>query len=149
MSAAAGQPSSTGLPTSERGKGDSLKATATAREQSPRPRPHVTCAACRRALAQKERSFRGAFTQCELANNAVEFRAEFFWLSAGGRVFRVPREWAKKQHPGGLGALEKGSSDANEAFSFHTERGQAAWRTFEVGYLVPCPNGPRPRCDIV
>ena len=115
----------------------SLKATAAAR-QAPSPRATL-CAACRGALAHG-RSFRGAFTQCQVAHNAEEFHKDFVWLFAQKRVYRVPREWAERQHPGGGAALSKGGCDANEAFFFHTDVGQAAWKRFEVGYLVPCPS---------
>ena len=125
---------------------ESLKATATAR-QAPSPRA-PPCAACRRALAHEERSFRGAFTQCEVAHNAEEFRRDFVWLHAQKRVYRVPREWAEREHPGGGGALSRGGCDANEAFYFHTDSGQATWKRFEVGYLVPCPADTGPWCAI-
>ena len=118
---------------------ESLRAAASARSRSPSPSPDpIVCAACQRALTGAGRSFRGAFTQCALALNAAQFRRDFIWMTARGRVFRVPREWAEKEHPGGFGSLEKGGIDANEAFLFHSSRGQETWARFEVGYLVAC-----------
>ena len=89
---------------------------------------------------QLSRTFRGTFTACEVAENSREFAADFVWMHAQGRVFRVPRAWVQQEHPGGEAAiLGVAGTDAGEDFAFHSRSAQEKWAAFEVGTLVPCP----------
>ena len=79
------------------------------------------------------------FTQCELERWAST-DALFLWISAHASVYRVPREWAEKVHPGGSKSiLRKAGKDCTLDFDFHSQRAQTrVWQGFRAGELVPC-----------
>ena len=107
--------------------------------QPPAPSP-TSCAPCQSTRLSDPRTFRGTFTVCDVAHNAREFAAEFVWMMAHGRVFRVPRGWAEKEHPGGFVAIRgHAGADATLDFDFHSAAAQRMWQQWEVGRVVPCP----------
>ena len=88
---------------------------------------------------------RGHYSLCDvqrLASEAAALCAEgptFFWIPAKGSVYRVPREWAERVHPGGSFSLAShAGKDSSMDFDFHSSQAHKVWAKFREGSLQPC-----------
>jgi hypothetical protein len=87
---------------------------------------------------------RGYYSICDVQRLASEAAlcasgAEFFWIAAKGSVYRVPREWAERVHPGGSFSLAShAGTDSSMDFDFHSSQAHKVWAKFREGSLQPC-----------
>jgi hypothetical protein len=87
---------------------------------------------------------RGHYTLCDVRRAAAEAgaAAPSVLLAAHGSVYRVPREWAERVHPGGpRSILYRAGADASADFDFHSHKARGAWGKFVDGRLVSCTPG--------
>ena len=87
----------------------------------------------------------GRFSPCDVQRVARDpaLSAQYVWLSALGKVYRVPKEWAERVHPGGSRSiLSHAGTDSSQDFEYHSEKARKVWAKFEEGTLVPCTPSP-------
>ena len=88
---------------------------------------------------------RGYFSLCDVQRLAAApvpgpgGGTPYLWLAAKGSVFKVPREWAERVHPGGsFSILSHAGTDSSVDFDFHSAHAQGVWHKFREGRLLPC-----------
>jgi len=84
--------------------------------------------------ACREKSKNREYTWCEIWRHV---QPNDCWLAAYGKVYDVST--FIDEHPGGSEALLKhAGKECSVDFDFHSAKGRATWRRYEIGRLVKC-----------